>query len=148
MEDLSRIAREEYDTHPRACHSHGPLGLLAFLLLLMVGCTPPDRPSRLPGPLPDGLEAGLGLQVVRILSPGPDLAYYGLRSEEGPWVVHLLRVNLRDCDLGFRVVRAPKQEDLAGGRSRVTELTDPQGSLILAAVNGDFFTPEGLSVGT
>lgn len=90
----------------------------------------------------------MGLETLRVLSPEPGLAYYGLRSEEGPWAVHLLRVNLGECELGFRVLKAPKQEEMAGGRMRVTEMGADGEGTILAAVNGDFFTPEGLSVGT
>jgi hypothetical protein len=159
-----RITREEYDLHLPPGHSDGsgrldphPLGRgrrtgelfwLLLLFALLGGCAAPDHPSRLPGDLPQGLRAGLGLETLRVLSPGPGLAYYGLLSERGPWAVHLLRVDLGECDLGFRVMKAPKQDGMAGGRSRVTDLWDMEGGAVLAAVNGDFFTPEGLSVGT
>jgi hypothetical protein len=76
------------------------------------------------------------------------LAYFGLQSQEGPWAVHLLRVDLGECDLGFQVLKAPKEDGMAGGRSRVTELWEAEGGWVLAAINGDFFTPEGVSVGT
>jgi hypothetical protein len=75
------------------------------------------------------------------------VAYYGLAVEEGPWAIHLLVVDLGRCDLGVRVLPAAKQDGMQGGRSRVTELQMvPQQPL--AAVNGDFFTPEGLPLGT
>ncbi len=37
---------------------------------------------------------------------------------------------------------------MAGGRNRVTELLSEAGPGVVAGVNGDFFTPEGLTVGT
>jgi hypothetical protein len=57
-------------------------------------------------------------------------------------------VDLRRCELGLEVIRAPKQEELSGGRSRVTELPGVSSRRVVGAVNGDFFTPEGLPVGT
>lgn len=123
---------------------------LAFSVVLMFlsGCSPPDRPSRLPPPLPGALLAHLEVSSHRTLSPGPGVAYYGLSSQEGPWNIHLLRVDLNRCDLGLRILKAPKEEGLAGGRRRVSELEAVREGRVLAAVNGDFFTPEGLSVGT
>jgi hypothetical protein len=159
-----RITREEYVLHLSSGHTDGlarpgsrpawwgrrKVGVFWLLLLFGVlgGCAPPDHPSRLPGTLPDGFQDELGLKTSRVLSPGPGLAYYGLNSQEVPWAVHLLRVDLGECDLGFQVMKAPKQDGMAGGRSRVTELWKLEGGDVLAAVNGDFFTPQGLSVGT
>jgi len=127
-----------------------PRWLLLTLLVanLAWGCTPPDHPDLLPGPLPEALLASLQPEEVRALSPGPGTAYFGVTSGTGPWAIHLLRVDLNRCDLGLEVVRAPTQGELSGGRSRVTELHRLLGRPGLAAVNGDFFTPEGLPVGT
>jgi len=119
-----------------------------FFVGALFGCAPPDRPARLPGDLPGALLSAFPPEAVRVLSPGPGTAYFGLRVAEGPWAIHLLRVDLSRCDVGLEVVPAPKEEDLAGGRSRVTDLYAAGGRRRVAAVNGDFFTPEGLPVGT
>jgi len=85
---------------------------------------------------------------VRVVSAGPGTAYFGLRADAGPWAIHLLAVDLTQCELGLEVIRAPRQADLVGGRSRVTELPGVRTRRVMAAVNGDFFTPEGMPVGT
>ena len=122
---------------------------IAFFLVagLLSSCVPPDRPDRLPEPLPEDFLATFRTESLRVLSPGPGVAYYGLAVEEGPWAIHLLSVDLGLCDLGLQLLPAPKQDGMRGGRSRVTELQGGPGRL-LAAVNGDFFTPEGLPLGT
>jgi hypothetical protein len=76
------------------------------------------------------------------------LVYFDLRNVDEPWAVHLLRVDLDQCELGLEVLEAPIPEGVREGRSRVSELVTSFGAEILAAVNGDFFTPEGLPVGT
>jgi hypothetical protein len=122
--------------------------LLGAMVLALAACSPPDRPPRLPGALPPTLLSTLGESKVRALSAGPGLAYFQIRIAEGPWAVHLLRAELDRCDLGFRVLKAPAQGGTPGGRSLVTDLLRSEGRGILAAVNGDFFTPEGLPLGT
>jgi len=112
------------------------------------GCAPPDRPASLPGSLPEEVLDLIQPHDVRALSAGPGTAYFGLRAARGPWSIHLLRVDLNRCDLGLEVLRAPKAQDLPGGRSRVTELFGEGEGGMVAAINGDFFTPEGLPVGT
>jgi hypothetical protein len=60
-------------------------------------------------------------------------------------------VELGRCELGLRVLRAPREEGKPGGHARVTSLlaqANEAGGEALAAVNGDFFTPEGMPVGT
>jgi len=71
-----------------------------------------------------------------------------MKADAGPWAIHLLAVDLKECELGLQVIRAPRQESLPGGRSRVTDLPGVQTRRVMAAVNGDFFTPEGMPVGT
>ena len=123
---------------------------MAVVLGTLAGwaCAPPDHPARLPGRLPEGFLIAFEADEARVLSPGPGTAYFGLRLEEGPWALHLLRVDLNRCDLGLEVIRAPRQAELAGGRSRVTRLPGILNPRVVAAVNGDFFTPEGLPIGT
>jgi hypothetical protein len=98
--------------------------------------------------LPEGILTAFSPDEVRALSPAPGAAYFGLTVESGPWAIHLFRVDLGRCDLGLEVVRAPRSQGFPGGRSRVTDLSRDPHRRIVAAVNGDFFTPEGLPVGT
>jgi hypothetical protein len=118
------------------------------LLLAISACSPPDRPARLPRELPSALLPAVGATEARVLSIAPGLAYFGVRAPDEPWATHLLRVELDRCDLGFQVLRAPARGGAAGGWSRITDLVAMGGAAVLAAVNGDFFTPEGLPVGT
>jgi hypothetical protein len=122
--------------------------LLGVVFPALVACSPPDRPPRLPGGLPPTVVPALENPKVWPLSAGPGLAYFQILAADGPWAIHLLRVDLNRCDLGFRVLKAPAQGGTLGGRSRMTELSAAEGVEILAAVNGDFFTPEGLPLGT
>ena len=120
-------------------------------LLLTLGswaCETPDSPAQLPGSLPERLLTSLHPEEVRVLTLGPGVAFYGLQVDEGPWAIHLLQVDLARCDLGLEVIRAPEQGDLPGGRSRVTDLPGIPSRRIVGVVNGDFFTPEGLPLGT
>jgi hypothetical protein len=75
------------------------------------------------------------------------LAIYELANEDEPWAIHLLRVELARCELGLMVLEAPVQGGEGAGRSRVSELVAAHEGKVVAAVNGDFFTPEGLPVG-
>jgi hypothetical protein len=124
------------------------VGFVIAFAVLAAACEPPDHPSRLPGSLPEAVRASIEPHEVRVLSPGAGVAFFALKSDVGPWAIHLLRVNLDRCDLGLEVVTAPQQEGAAGGRGRVSELQGLSPHPALAAVNGDFFTPEGQPVGT
>ncbi len=162
MEEGVRISTQEYgpgepwgqgrrETYASGTVRGGPAGpALACILALgfLWGCAPPDRPGRLPDPLPPEVLEGREISSSRTLSPGPGLAYYGLTSPEGPWAIHLIRVDLKRCDLGLRILKAPKQEGMPGGLETVSEMEDVRSGKVLAAVNGDFFTPRGISVGT
>ncbi len=125
-------------------------GILSAVLLLatLQGCVPPDTPSLLPAELPAELLAALQPHDLRSLAAGAGVGYYGLRVLDQPWALHLLRVELDRCDLGLRVVSSPPSMGMAGGRLPVTALFSSGGENIVGGVNGDFFTPEGLTVGT
>ena len=106
----------------------------------LTGCGPPNPP--------DELLVALDAASVHAVSPVPGLAYFDVRNSEEPWAVHLLRVDLGRCELGLGVMEAPVSEGSRAGRNRVSELVMASGGEVLAAVNGDFFTPEGEPVGT
>ena len=75
--------------------------------------------------------------VARTLAPG--VAYRSFVDARGPWVVHLVRIDLRRADLEIRVARA---HDSLRSRERTTDMvrrTTTAGMRVLAAVNADFF---------
>lgn len=80
---------------------------------------------------------------IRTFELDPGVVYREVRSGPHPWVVHLLEVDLSRCDLGFRVEAARNDS----GRLPVTSLARRAGPGALAAVNGDFFTPEHQPLG-
>jgi hypothetical protein len=98
--------------------------------------------------VPEDLLGMFQPERVRAFRSVKGLTFVGLRSVDEPWAVNLLRMDLTRCELGLQVLRAPRAQELSGGRSTVTDLVRAGGPNILAAVNGDFFTPEGLPVGS
>lgn len=74
---------------------------------------------------------------TRALAPG--VTYGRIVDSRGPWVVYLVRVDLRRADLELRQARA---HDSLRSRERTTEMvrrTATAGAHVLAAVNADFF---------
>lgn len=119
----------------------------ALLVATAAACEPPDRPPTLPGPLPPEAQAFLQPDSARVLALSPGVFYRYLWSSRGPWAVHLVEADLSRCALGLEVEAAPRQAGMRGGRATVSELFRLHGEGVLAAVNGDFFTPEGLPLG-
>jgi len=119
--------------------------LLGVFLTILSSCAGVDDTSP---PPPDGVMAFLGATQSRLFSPAPGLTYYGLVNSEEPWAAHLLRMELARCELGLAVLEAPLGDEADDGLSRVSELVRGSMEKILAAVNGDFFTPEGVPLGT
>ena len=126
----------------------GSASVMGTLATLVLACTPPDHPTRLPEPLPDELLSYLGADSIRARFLHDGLSYHFVWSEKGPWAVHVLRLELDRCDLGLRVLPAGVAGRFGAGLSTVTELVGGAGSGVLAAVNGDFFTPEGRPLGS
>lgn len=110
-------------------------------------CDPPDRPSSLPSDLPREVGEWLRPDSARLARVSDGVTYRYLWSPEGPWAIHLLEVDLGRCRLGFEVASAPVERGARGGRSTVSEMVATRSGKVLAAVNGDFFTPEGIPVG-
>ncbi len=127
----------------------GPLSAgvvsMGLISVLLTACLPGEEP---PPPPPEALLDFIEATEVQVAPSGPGLAYYGLRNLTEPWAVHLLRVDLARCELGLQVLEAPAQGGEGKGRSSVTELLSGAEQGVLGGVNGDFFTPEGLPVGT
>jgi hypothetical protein len=121
------------------------LEMLMAMVFLLGACDPGGNTA--PSPPPGVLEF-LGAEQVRAQSPVQGLAYYQLDNRDEPWAVHLLRMEMDRCELGLKVLEAPAGNGVADGRATVSELALQAGSSVLAAVNGDFFTPEGRPLGT
>ncbi len=68
----------------------------------------------------------------------------------GPWAVHLVEANLRRCDIGLDVLRPEERGSGRPGLETVTSMVarSSASERVLAAVNADFFTPEGDALGT
>ena len=127
----------------RACDAW----LVGTLATMVLACMPPDRPARLPEPLPNELLSYLGADSISARFVDEGLSYHFVWSEKGPWAVHVLRLELARCDLGLRVLPAGEAGVHEAGLSTVSELVGAAGGDVLAAVNGDFFTPEGRPLG-
>ena len=122
----------------------GALALGAILsALTAAGCEPPDRPPVLVPGLPTAAVEFLDPDRIRAFHLDPGVVYREVRSGSNPWVTHLLEVDLTRCELGFRVEGSGADE----GRIPVTTLARRTGAGLVAAVNGDFFTPEDLPLG-
>jgi exopolysaccharide biosynthesis protein len=62
--------------------------------------------------------------------------------------VHLVQVEIDDrCDLGFAVLRPEAREAGDGGHETVSGMVRASEDRILAALNADFFTPQGTALG-
>ena len=110
-------------------------------------CAPPDTPPVLADRLPPEVRELLRPDTVRGARIGAGVWYRYLWSPSGPWAVHLVEADLRRCDLALRTLRAEPREQGGRGHEVVTSMVARSGR-ILAAVNADFFTPEGGTVGT
>lgn len=126
----------------RLCRNTGP-GLVLLPALLLGACQPPDHPPSSSGGLPSEALAYLDPQRVSSFQLEEGVVYRTVRSRSQPWNVHLIEVDADRCELGFRVVRADSSE----GRIEVSEMARRSEPGVIAAINGDFFTPEDLPLG-
>jgi hypothetical protein len=85
--------------------------------------------------------------TVRSTRVGAGVWYRYLWSEEGPWAVHVVEVDLSRCDLALETLRAQSREAGGEGHEAVTSMVARAPRGVLAAVNADFFTPEGGAIG-
>ena len=120
---------------------------LLGVLVALSACVP-DAMERIPLRLSDGALDFLTPDSAwsRFVQPG--VAYHYAWSPIGPWAVHLVEADLGGhCELGFDVLVAAAREHGPAGREPVSAMTARAGSRVVAAVNADFFTPEGTTVG-
>ena len=117
--------------------------------LVLVGavtaaCSPPDRPAALPRELPEAFREWVAADSSRVIRVSDGVVYRYLWSPRGPWAIHLLEADLTHCMLGVEVADAGTGTE---GRATVSALAAERGGVVLAAVNGDFFTPGGRPLG-
>lgn len=123
--------------------------MLGIVAALLGACAVPDAPRGVPDELPEAALSLLRPDTVRTLRLDPDVVYRYLWSDRGPWALHLVQADLRRrCDLELDVLRAAPREEGGAGRERVSSMVARSDDRVLVAVNADFFTAEGLTVGT
>lgn len=122
------------------------LGAAAICLLTAVtACAPPDTPAEL---VPSALIELARPDTLRSMRVTEGVRYHYLWSGQGPWAIHLIRADLTRCDLRLAVLTASPSEPPVSARATVSEMVGREDGTHLVAVNGDFFTPEGLPLGS
>jgi hypothetical protein len=117
-------------------------------VLLLASCAPPDTPPALADRIPSAVLGLLRPDTVRSARVGAGVWYRYLWSPEGPWAIHAVEADLSRCDLALKTLRAEERESGGRGHEPVTSMVARSADGVLAAVNADFFTPEGTTVGT
>lgn len=117
--------------------------MLACVGVALLACEPPDSPPALSPGLPAAAEDLLQPDRTRTFRIETGVTYREVRSAAYPWVVHLLEIDLTRCELGFRVEGSWADS----ARVVVSELARRAEPGALAAVNGDFYTPEDRPIG-
>ncbi len=138
--NIAILLRRGHNSVPRLAG----IAALGFL----TSCVPPDAPAARNLSLPTAVLDVLDPDTVRSRRLYPDVVYHYAWTPDGPWAVHFIEAALDGrCDLALDVLRPVEREAGEGGRARVSEMAARSADRILAAVNADFFTPEGRAVG-
>jgi hypothetical protein len=120
----------------------------AAIALSLASCAPPDRPHRLGQDLPRAVLELLTPDTVTSAWVGDGVWYRYLWAVDGPWAVHLLEADLTRCDLALRALQAEARVTGGVGRETVSSMVARAGGSVMGAVNADFFTPDGRTVGS
>lgn len=120
----------------------------AAIALGLAACAPPDRPHRLGHELPGAVLELLAPDTVTSAWVGDGVWYRYLWAEGGPWAVHLLEADLTRCDLALRALQAEARLTGGLGHETVSSMVARAGGAVMGAVNADFFTPDGRTVGS
>ena len=156
----SAVTRRSIGTAPPRVHGGRPAArarlrpaavavLTCLAGLLLASCVPPDRPPALGDAPPEAVMSLLRPDTVRTVVLQPGVRYRYLWSSAGPWAVHLVEASLADrCELAVEVLRPESREGGGGGRATVSAMAAGEAESVVAAVNADFFTAEGVPVGT
>lgn len=115
------------------------------LLFALVGaaCEPLDRPPTSAEGLPDEAVVYLDADRVSTFHLEEGVVYRAVRSKTRRWNVHLIEIDTSRCELGYVVAKA----DRDGERAEVTAMARKTPPEVVAAINGDFFTPENAPLG-
>jgi hypothetical protein len=134
------MRRKPFEATAKAGRRGGVLAVGALILLLSTGCDAPDATEGLPP------AAVAFLDPIRssVEEVAPGVVYRSMQSASNPWTIHLLEVDVSRCEVGFGVMGL---EPRGGERLTVADLARTAGDGVLAAVNGDFYTPENLPLG-
>ncbi len=117
-------------------------------MVALAACAPADTPPALANRLPAAAKAFLHPDSLRTLTLAPGVWYRFVWSKRGPWAIHVVEAELRRCDVGLDVLRAAPRETGGRGLEEVSDMVTRSSERVLAAVNADFFTPEGTALGT
>ena len=124
-----------------------PVAALCALVCL-AACATPDAPPFLADELPPAALEILEPDTLRTVHLARGVVYHYAWTNAGPWAVHLVQADLRArCELELGVLRAEAREAGGAGRERVSSMVAREDRSVIAAVNADFFTPEGSTVG-
>lgn len=146
----SRRGRRIIGTVRRRVHG-GRVALFAGsvgMVALAAGCAAPDAPDALELTLPETAMALLVPDSVRTVELHSGVTYRYLWSPEGPWAIHVVQADMRArCDLELEVLRPDARQRGGNGHATVSDMVLGVSDRVLVAVNADFFTPEGTTLG-
>jgi hypothetical protein len=89
----------------------------------------------------------LAPDTLRSVQVATGVWYHYVWTPTGPHAIHLAEVDLNRCALDLDVATAGTEGGGAGGHERVSDMVARHPRVALVAVNGDFYTPEGLPLG-
>jgi len=93
------------------------------------------------------LMASEGIAQHRIYPVGPGVIHHDIYQSEGPWAIHVLQVDLRNPYIVMETVKAGNR---LIGREKTSGMAARQSHeehRVIGAINGDFFSQEGVPVG-
>jgi len=140
---IGGMRRHGRSARPAARRGPGPVPAVlacAMVAAFFAGCDFPDPMDGVPEAAATYLDAGR--VVSEAVATG--VTYRAIQSASEPWMIHLLEVDVSRCEVGFEVMGL---EPLGSDRLTVPDLARAAGPGVVAAVNGDFYTEENLSLG-
>lgn len=74
--------------------------------------------------------------------------YFDIAGKPGPWSIHVVEVNLKDSLIDIAAAKAGEQIDGLEKTSVMVNHWSEKGHHVLAAINGDFYSDNGIPLGT
>ncbi|MBD3288674.1 hypothetical protein GF337_07730 [candidate division KSB1 bacterium] len=78
---------------------------------------------------------------------GPGIWHHEIYLTEGPWAIHILEIDLTNHYVKIETAKAKEQLQGRTPTSEIARSNSRSGHRVVAAVNGDFFSSEGVPVG-